>query len=79
MAAELEVVRQVWNTDFHHMIEVGPDADGLGLVEIRYKDEEDKYNKTLARITIPVDSAKLLARAIGQCANEMAELEKKLK
>ena len=57
----IETVIQIWNDKTGERVEVGPDRDGLDLVQIRsYAD-----NGTLERdITFTQEQAKLVAEAI---------------
>jgi hypothetical protein len=61
----LEVVYEIWDDRDGNKIEVGPDRDGLGLVEIR--DQESKV-----RLTLPLDKARLLATALTDTARRLA-------
>ena len=70
MKFELEIMREIWpdNGDGEH-IEIGPDRDGMQLVEIRQKEPDGKIS---ARITLEPDAAKLLSKALSDCANELS-------
>ena len=70
MAAELGVVRQIWENSC--VVEVGPDPNGSNCVEIRLKEGD----KILVRMTQTIDSARFIAQAIFDCA---AELERNKK
>lgn len=60
---ETDVIRRVHDNGTGRNIEVKPDGDGLGLVEI---DGGDDYG----RITLPPEMALMVADAIGKCALE---------
>ena len=62
----IEVVRHVYDEGRGHKLTVGPDKDGLGLVEI---DGGDEYG----RLVLPPGHAKYLANAIAKCAAEMEQ------
>jgi len=63
----LETVREVWNNKSGERIEVGPDRDALDLIEIRYYGPDDKI---ISRITLTLENAPLVAKAILACAEE---------
>lgn len=65
---ELETMREIWGPDC--VIEVGPDRDGLDLIEVRLKEKVDGQYKILARLTMPWEQAQLVAQAISQCVAE---------
>lgn len=65
---ELELVRRIYNDDWHY--EVGPDADGLGLVELRLYDGTDR-KECRTRMTFQIAEARLIADALMQCAMEV--------
>lgn len=66
-AYEMETMREVWPIvgDGEHW-EVGPDRDGLGLVELR----EMSPDKIVARISFPPTAALLIAEALKLCSQE---------
>ena len=57
----LETVIQVWNDQHGERVEVGPDHDGLNLVEVR---SVDSNGKTQTSITMEPEQATLVAQAI---------------
>jgi len=61
MAYELEHMHEVWNNETGDRYEIGPDRDGLNLVEIRSKDREGKID---ARVSMDANAAKLIAVAL---------------
>lgn len=66
---EMETMREIWGPDGEFVIEVGPDRDGLGCVEIRLKDPPD--SKTDFRLPVSPAVARLLSQAIALCAEEL--------
>lgn len=71
MKAEMEVMREIW-IGHGELIEVGPDRDSLGMVEIRWKDDSGKIT---SRMSFPLDVAKLASKAIASCADELESKE----
>ncbi len=66
---EMEIVYEIWPNDgdkWH--VEVGPDRDGLGCVEIRYRDEQGRIAE---RMMYSPEISKLLGEAIVRVANDM--------
>ena len=59
----LEHVIKVWDNKTGDHVYVGPDADGLELVDLRYV---DSAGKIVARITIPREMVVMVARAINE-------------
>ena len=57
----LEKIIQVWNAETGEHIDVGPDQDGLDLVEIKIYDET---NHCTNNFTMPQEQALLLADAV---------------
>ena len=60
---------QVYNDGDGTHVDVGADADGLDLVEVRQVEDE----KIVARITMHPDQADLLAKAIMRYIEILAE------
>lgn len=70
MKFETEVMREIWEEpEGDNHLEVGPDRDGLGCVEIRRK---DSAGKICERISFPVEEATACANAMLACAKEMS-------
>ena len=70
--AFMDTVRHVYpesNKPTYHFT-VGPDGDGLGLVEINYKED----NRTIRMVATPSE-ARLLSKALDAAASE-AEVRK---
>lgn len=61
MKYSLEKIYRIHNaTCPGETIEIGPDADGLGMVELRYKDDD----KTLARMCVTPNAIPMLIKAL---------------
>lgn len=58
-----ETVKQVWNDDTGERIEVSPDRDSPGLVEIR---QLDSFGKIEARITFQAEAVQHLIAALKE-------------
>jgi hypothetical protein len=69
MTYSIEKIFQIWNDSNGTRIEVGPDRDGLDLVEIR---EIDSAGITTSRITMDVDQVKLITQALNDTCKELA-------
>jgi len=74
MSYSLETLREVWNDNdkCDDFFEIGPDRDGLNLVEVRYKTTS---NKIISRMSLTPERARLVAKAMLACADELEELE----
>jgi hypothetical protein len=59
----LDRVWQIWNDKHGNRIEVGPDLDSLGLVEIRYYTEDNRRGDSL---TLSRDQASLVRDALTE-------------
>ena len=68
----VEKLYEIWNDGSGLKIEVGPDRDNLGFVEIRYVENK----KVLDRIVMPLEMAKLVANAILSAVSDMEEQPK---
>lgn len=68
MKFTLEILREVWDDESGDHIEIGPDRDGLGCIEIRYKDKNGKIEE---RMTFHPEMARLVAQAVLKCADEL--------
>lgn len=64
----LEIVRQIWDDKAGDRIEVLPDRDGLDLVEIRYRTDDNRIGSTIAFMP---KQARLVADALKACADEL--------
>lgn len=63
----VETLREVWS-ERYECVEIGPDRDGLLLVEVRYKAADGKPGPCMAYATA---QARLVARAMLACADEI--------
>lgn len=71
MKYEMETIREIWpDCGSGEYIEVGPDRDVLGLVEIRQKEPNGKIS---ARISMTIEAATLVSKALSMCANELQQ------
>jgi len=71
---EMETMREIWPAGgdaAHYHWEVGPDRDGMGCVEIRYIEEDEKGRKIRDRLTFNPAVAALIAQAIQKSAQEL--------
>lgn len=59
---ELEQMCEIWGPD--GVIEVGPDRDGLHLLEIRAKERREGKYEIVARITMMPEQAYLVMHAL---------------
>ena len=58
----LEHLIEIWDDTNGGRLEIGPDRDGLDLIEIREKTREGKI---VARMTFPIELARLVAIALN--------------
>lgn len=61
---QLEKMFEVWCGEWHY--EIGPDRDGVGVIEIRYF--EGKSTKSELRICLSKEEAALVAKALSELA-----------
>lgn len=59
---------QIWDDDAGTYVEVGPDHDGLGLIQITQKYSDDTFI-----VTVSKQEAILLSQAIMEVANSMGD------
>jgi hypothetical protein len=59
---EMENLYEIWDNDCGGLIEIGPDRDGLGLIEIRYKNEQGKI---VERMSFDKEQLKLVVEALS--------------
>lgn len=65
MKLSMETVYEIWDDEMGTHIEVGPDRDGLEMIEIRrYDDPKDE--KCSERISFSQEQAQFIFRAIGK-------------
>lgn len=71
MTHQIEILREIWPDDGDgERIEVGPDRDGLGLVEIRIVERNREISN---RISMDRSAAQLVAKAMLLCADELTK------
>lgn len=58
----LETIHQIWDNSSDERIEVGPDRDGLGLIEIRHVSKDGAIGN---RIVLEDEQVPLLIEALG--------------
>lgn len=63
----LEVVSEIWHDKDGYHFEVGPDRDGLDLIEIRYYERDDALARN--RMTFTVEQAIKLRQALKIALN----------
>lgn len=72
MSFTVEVVRKVYDDENGVFIEIGPDCDGLGGIEVRTTDKESKEYYGDVRLSIhSKKQAVLIGNAILAAAEEM--------
>lgn len=72
MGCSIETVREIWDDDCgSEHIEVGPDRDGLNIIEIRYYYDDKIQN--INSITLTIEQAHLVAESLIACANEISK------
>ena len=65
-----ETIREIWPDEGDgERYEIGPDRDDLGLIEIRLREGDGKVHQN---ITISVDAAIHIIKALAECANELS-------
>lgn len=69
--AEMETIRRVYDNRDGSYIEIGPDSDGIGLVEIRVK-LPDGGGTTYVTMTNP--TAQLVAKALLEACKEIPDV-----
>lgn len=68
MKFEMTTVREIRNDEDGSYYEIGPDADGLGLVQISHS--------KLGSLSLPPALARMIAKAFCKCADELEETTK---
>lgn len=67
----LETLKEIWNENTGSHIEIGPDRDGLEMIEIRmYELNQEKPNN---RMSFTKEETKLLFEAISELLKENHE------
>lgn len=64
MAFSIENIARIYNDDSGTYLEVRPDADALGMLEIQYVDPQRPKDHKEARLTMSRVEAKMLIEAI---------------
>lgn len=67
MSHSLEKQYQIWNDEDGSCLEVGPDRDGLSLLELRDRDEQGKI---VHRFTLNWEQVPLLIKALQDLADD---------
>ena len=74
MRHTLEHLYRVYNDDHGHYIEIGPDGDGIDLIEIRSCNKDGKIESSgNARVTMPYEQAVLVAQALNKYLAQFAD------
>ena len=68
MKYSLERLIEIWNNDDGTRIEIGPDRDGLGLIEIRERNEKSVIE---GRLTFNKEQAHLIAQALLELSKDV--------
>lgn len=73
----LESVYEIWNDQLGTHLRVGPDADGVGLIDIKYVNESGQTVPS-DRLKITLDEAKLLITALQKVVAQETENDRLL-
>ena len=65
MKFSTETVIEIWNDDNGEKVTVGPDRDGLGLLEVRSYDSAGVVD---GHLTFPLEQAELVGNALVKLA-----------
>ena len=68
MPYTVELFRKVYDDDTGACIQIGPDSDGLGCVEVMTPDPASKKHFGAIRFTVPKTLAYLLGKALIDAA-----------
>jgi hypothetical protein len=66
------VIHEIWNDDTGERMVIGPDVDGLNLIEVRNLDASGKAFQTL---TFTIEQADFLLDAIERVAHDITANE----
>lgn len=69
MKYSVEIVHKIWNDDGGEHVSVGPDRDGLGMVEIIDVASGGEMGPSLS---FPPELARLIAQAMIKCVDELS-------
>ena len=64
-------LRRIYEDGGAHYIEVGPDGEGYGCVELRTVGDANEEFFGKFRLAIPKEMARELANALRECASEV--------
>ena len=64
---------EIWNDDTGEHVEVGPDRDGIDMVEIRLENDKGKID---GRMSFDPEEALLVAEAIKKAAEDIISKRK---
>lgn len=67
MGYTMETMREVWNDQSGERVEIGPDRDALGLVELRTRDGDGNLKQ---RLTFAQEEARMVALAMLACLED---------
>jgi hypothetical protein len=70
MTVTTELVRNVWHDKEGVAIQVGPDADGLNLVQVKTYDKKSEEFYGPVRFTMDASIARALGRALINAADD---------
>jgi hypothetical protein len=76
MTVTTELVRNVWHDKEGVAIQVGPDADGLNLVQVKTYDKKSEEFYGPIRFTMDADIARALGWALIRASEEAEEAER---
>lgn len=68
MGYSTETMREIWDDKHGDRVEVGPDRDALGMVEVRYKTEDGAI---ASRVAFSPEQARMVAHVMLLCADEL--------
>ena len=68
---EMEAVYEVWDNKSGEHFAVGPDRDGLGLIEVRYFQPEKL--ECVSRLTFTPEQATMISSALDKVVNDLQE------
>lgn len=69
---EIEVVYKIFNNADGAYLEVGPDSDGLGCVELRVPEKQEHYFGKV-RLAVSPELARLIGQAMIKAADDIAK------
>jgi hypothetical protein len=70
MPYSVELSRRIYDDDCGACIQVGPDGEGLGCVEVRTPDAASKEYFGDVRFTVPKEMAAMIGQALIDAAKE---------